>query len=146
MPSVQDKGILAATLLGYEAHKLGRDASMAHTMRLAHVGPTIPESPQDLIDAYCLCPGCHQRRMDEDILQRLLGACNEFQHFGYVYCNLISRCPCGQARPLPPRRRYSGYPCAEHRCMHSKREWQELHADDYRDLQTVISEHKARGY
>jgi hypothetical protein len=84
--------------------------------------------------------------MDEDILQRLLGACNEFQHFGTVYCELIPRCTCGQPKPTPPRRRYHGYPCAAHQAIHSKREWQERHADDYRALQNVIQEHKARGY
>jgi len=146
MSTVQDKSVLALTLQGYEAFKAGPEHNLAMTFRLSQEPLPTSKNPQAVIDRYCLCPKCHTRIMDEDILQRLLGACNEFQHFGYVYCELIPRCTCGQPKPLPPRKRYQGYPCAEHRAVHSKREWQERHANDYTNLQDVINEHKSRRY
>lgn len=97
--------------------------------------PTRPDSV--LIHAYTHCPSCDRHRIDEDLLEELILASNEFEHFARLYSELIPKCSCGEPKPLTPVRIYAGYPCVEHQCVHNANDWRIAHAEDYHRITQV---------
>lgn len=148
----QNRTILATALREYEQRnkqlplQLNHDAPQ-HVRRYLVQRAKISEptrSDNVLVHAYTHCPSCDRERIDEDLLEELILASNEFEHFARLYSELIPKCACGEPKPLTPVRIYAGYPCVAHQCVHNVSEWRTVHAEDHRRIMHVQHLYRTR--